>query len=265
MKSSRRSAIGLLISTLFASGLLALSGLSPAYGRDWDVIKNSGTLVAATEGGFFPFNYFEGSKLTGFEVELAEAIARKLALKVDWRVVPFDAQLAAIRQDRFDFAIASHGYTEERARSVDFANPHYCTGGQIAALKGGPLTMAALRGKTVGTQLATSYFDSARKIDGVKDVKTYKADSDAFSALKARKVDAWISDKWLIKSTLEKNADSGVVAGEQVFVERVSMILRKNNKALGDQLNRALAELMKEGTYAALSQKYFKADLSCPS
>lgn len=125
--------------------------------------------------------------------------------------------------------------------------------------------MAALAGKTVGVQLATSYFDNAKKIPGVQEVKTYKADPEAFSALKSKKVDAWISDKWLIKSTLEKNADSGIVVGEQVFVERVSMILRKNNKELKDQLNKALEEVMKNGTYQTLSQKYFKTDISCRS
>ncbi|MDP2169056.1 MAG: ABC transporter substrate-binding protein [Rhodocyclaceae bacterium] len=234
-----------------------------AQARDWNVIKNSGTIIAATEGAFFPFNYYEGSKLTGFEVELAEALVKKLGLKMEWRVVPFDAQLASILQDRFDFAIASHGYTEERAKSVDFANPHYCTGGQIAAAKGGPLTMDALKGKTVGVQLATSYYDNAKKIPGVKEIKTYKADPEAFSALRAKKVDAWISDKWLIKFTLEKNAKAGIVAGEQVFVERVSMILRKDNKELKEQLNRGLAEIVKDGTYDALSQKYFKTDASC--
>jgi len=250
---------------LFAAVALLMLGSTPTQARDWNVIRNSGTIVAVTEGAFYPFNYFEGPKLTGFEVELAEALAKKLALKLEWRVVPFDAQLASIVQDRFDFAIASHGFTEERAKTVAFANPHYCTGGQIAAIKGGPLTMAALGGKTVGAALATTYIDSAKRIPGVREVKTYKTDPDAFAALKARKVDAWIADKWGIKSTLEKNADSGVVAGEQVFVERVSMILRKDNKGLTDQLNRALAELMKDGTYAALSQKYFKADISCRS
>ncbi|TRZ56706.1 MAG: amino acid ABC transporter substrate-binding protein [Rhodocyclaceae bacterium] len=255
--------MGVVARLLLAVIPLWILSSAPAQGRDWSVIKDSGSIVAATEGGLYPFNYFEGSRLTGFEVELAEAIAKNLRLKMEWRVVPFDALLTSIRQDRFDFAIASHGYTEERAKSVEFANPHYCTGGQIAAIKGGPLTKAALSGKTVGAQLATTYFDSAKKIPGVKDVKTYKADTDAFAALKARKVDAWISDKWSIKSTLEKNADSGVVAGEQVFVERVSMILRKDNQALANQLNRALAALMKDGTYYALSQKYFKADISC--
>jgi hypothetical protein len=62
--------------------------------------------------------------------------------------------------------------------------------------KDGPLTAEALKGKTVGVQLATSYFDAAKKIPGVKEVKTYKADPEAFSALKAKKIDAWISDKF---------------------------------------------------------------------
>ncbi|HPT50067.1 MAG TPA: ABC transporter substrate-binding protein [Accumulibacter sp.] len=237
----------------------------PTQARDWATIKNAGTIVAATEGGFQPFNYYEGSKLTGFEVDLAEALAKKLGLKLEWKVVPFDAQLAALQQDRFDFAIASHGYTEERAKAVDFANPHYCTGGQIAAAKDGPLTVAALAGKSVGVQLATSYADAAKKIAGVKEIKTYKGDPEAFSALRAKKVNAWISDKFTVKATLDKNPNAGIVPGEMVFVERVSMILRKNNKELGDKLNQALAEIMKDGTYNALSQKYFKADISCRS
>lgn len=246
------------------TAIVPLSILSaPAQARDWNVVKDSGTIIAATEGAFYPFNYFEGPKLTGYEVEVAEAVAKKLGLKLEWRVVSFDAQLASIRQDRFDFAIASHGYTEERAKAVDFASPHYCTGGQIAAAKNGTLTAAALNGKTVGVQLATSYFDNAKKVPGIKEIKTYKADPEAFSALKAGKIDAWISDKWLIKATLEKNPDSGVVAGEQLFVERVSMIVRKNNKEFVEKLNQAIGDLQKEGALAAISQKYFKTDITC--
>lgn len=251
--------------TKLLSAVVPLSILvaAPAHARDWSAIKDSGTIIAATEGAFFPFNYFEGSKLTGYEVDVAEAVAKKLGLKLEWRVVSFDAQLASIRQDRFDFAIASHGYTEERAKAVDFASPHYCTGGQIAAPKDGALSAAALSGKTVGVQLATSYYDNAKKIPGLKEVKTYKADPEAFSALKAGKIDAWISDKWLIKATLEKNPEASIAAGEQIFVERVSAIVRKNNKEFVDKYNQALAELIKDGSIAAISQKYFKADITC--
>lgn len=76
---------------------VALLAAGAAEARDWGTIKDSGTVIAATEGAFFPFNYFEGSKLTGFEVELAEAVVKQLGMKIEWRVVSFDAQLASIR------------------------------------------------------------------------------------------------------------------------------------------------------------------------
>jgi len=250
-----KMAVGLL------AGLFLLAGVAQA--RDWSEIKKSGTIIAVTEGAFYPFNYFEGSKVTGFEVDIAEAVAKQMGLKIEWRVVPFDAEVAAIRQNRFDFAIASHGYTEERAKAVDFANPHYCTGGQIVGHKNGPLTVAALNGKTVAVQLATSYFDHAKQIAGIKEVKTYKSDPEAFAALKANKVDAWISDKWLVKADLDKNPDPAITTGEQVFVERVSAIMAKNNTELRNQFNLALDGIMKNGTYQTLSNKYFKTDISC--
>ena len=236
---------------------------APTQARDWSVIEKSGTIIAATEGAFAPFNYYEGTKLTGYEVDVAEALANKLGMKLEWHAVPFDSQLAAVRQDRFDFAIASHGYTKERAKAVDFANPHYCTGSTIAAPKDGPLTVEALKGKTVGVQLATSYFDAAKKIAGVKEVKTYKADPEVFSALKAKKIDAWISDKFTVMETLNKNTDSGIITGEQVFVEKVSLIMRKNNKEFMAKVNQALEDLTKDGTLAGISDKYFKTDITC--
>ncbi len=231
--------------------------------RDWKTIKDAGTAVVATEGAYFPFNYFDGPKLTGFEVELAESVVKQMGLKLEWKVVPFDAQLASIRQDRFDFAIASHGYTEERAKSVDFANPHYCSGAQIVSFPGGPQKVTDLKGKSVGVQIATTYYDAAKKIDGIGEIKTYKDEGANFAALKAKKYDAWISDKFVVKATLEKNPGSGVVPGDMLFVERISMISRKNNPELLAAWNKALAEVMKNGTYGQLSQKYFQADISC--
>ncbi len=248
---------------LAALALLSVILATPVMARDWNTIKASGTIIAATEGAFAPFNYFEGKKLTGYEVDVAEALAKKMGLKLEWRVVPFDAQLAAVSQDRFDFAIASHGYSPERAKAVDFASPHYCTGGQITAAKTGPLTVAALKDRTVGVQLATSYYDAAKKIPGVKEIKTYKADPEAYSALRAKKIDAWISDKFTVMETLKKNPDANIVTGEQVFIERVSLIMRKNNKPFMEQINQAMAELKKDGTLATISQKYFKSDITC--
>lgn len=242
-------------------GLICVAGTAQA--RDWASIKQSGTLIAASEGAYPPFNFYQGSRLTGYEIEVMEAVAKKLGLNIEWRALAFDALIASVRQDRFDVAIASHGYTEERAKSVDFTAPHYCSGGQIVAKAGGPLKSAELNGKTLGVQLATTYADAAKKVSGAKEVKTYPKDTDALQALLGGRVDAWITDRFVAKNALAKNASEGIKGGDMVFVERVSMIHRKGNSELNAQLNRGLAAAKADGTLKAISQKYFQEDINC--
>ncbi|MDQ7988465.1 MAG: ABC transporter substrate-binding protein [Candidatus Dactylopiibacterium sp.] len=251
--------------TTLALALGLTLAVTSVQARDWATIKQSGTIVAGSEGAFPPFNYFQGSKLSGYEIEVMEAIGKKLGLKVEWRALAFDALIASVRQDRFDVAIASHGITEERQKSVDFTNPHYCSGGQIFAKADGPLKVADLKGKTVGVQLATSYADSVKKIGALKEVKTYPKDTDALQALIGNRIDAWVTDRFVGKSALEKNAAAGLKAGEMVFVERIAMIHKKGNAELDAQLNKALAEIKADGTLKAISQKYFQEDISCPN
>jgi polar amino acid transport system substrate-binding protein len=164
-------------------GILAL-GLAFAQVRTFDQIKKSGEIRIGTEGAFPPFNYFdEKNQLTGFEVDLGNAIAKKLGLKPKWIAQAFDSLLIQLNQGRFDFVIASHGITEERAKAVDFTNPHYCTGGIIVSKKGGPKTKKDLEGKVVGVQIGTTYMEAAQKIPGVKEVRTYQKDPEALQDL----------------------------------------------------------------------------------
>ena len=76
--------------------LAAIALLACAFAlqaRTIQEIRQSGKLLAATEGAFAPFNFFEGSKLTGFEVELAELVARRMGLAIEWKTLGFDALL----------------------------------------------------------------------------------------------------------------------------------------------------------------------------
>lgn len=245
---------------LFAAGLVCAFA---AQARDLATIQKTGVIMAASEGQFKPFNYFEGKKLTGYEIEVMEAVAKKMGLKVEWKALGFDALIAAVKQDRFDLAIASHGITPERQKSVDFADPHYCTGGQIIAKEGGPMKVADLKDKVIGVQLATSYADAARKLPGIKEVKTLKADTDVQQALIAGRVDAWITDRFVGRDSIAANPNAKLKAGDMVFVERVALITKKDNKALLDALNKALAEAKADGTLKAISEKYFKEDINC--
>ncbi|WP_243095296.1 ABC transporter substrate-binding protein [Thermus thalpophilus] len=245
-------------------GLLALS-LGLAQVRSMDQIRRSGEIRIGTEGAFPPFNYFdEKNQLTGFEIDLGNAIAKKLGLKPVWITQAFDSLLIQLNQGRFDFVIASHGITEERAKAVDFTNPHYCTGGVIVSKKGGPKTAKDLQGKVVGVQIGTTYMEAAQKIPEIKQVRTYQKDPDALQDLLAGRLDAWITDRFVAKEAIkERKLENTLQLGELVFQEKVAMAVAKGNKSVLDALNGALAELMKDGTYAQISKKWFGEDVRC--
>lgn len=246
--------------TLLVLAVLAVAGA--AQGRTLDQIKKAGTITIATEGAFKPFNYFEGKKLTGFEVELAEAVAKQMGVKVKWVTQPFDSLLIGLGQNRYDFVIASHGITPERQKAVNFSAPHYCTGGAIVSRPGGPTTASALSGKTVAVQVGTTYLENVRKVSGVKEVKTYPKDTDAQQALLAGRVDGWVSDKFLALDAI-KASGNRLRIGDLLFQERIGMAVAKNNPTLTKALNDALVAVQKDGTYAKISAKYFGTDVRC--
>jgi polar amino acid transport system substrate-binding protein len=147
---------------------------------------------------------------------------------------------------------------------VDFANPHYCTGGIIVSRKGGPKTSKDLQGKVVGVQIGTTYMEAAQKIPGVRQVRTYQKDPEALQDLLAGRIDAWITDRFVAKEAIkERKLEGTLQLGELVFQERVAMAVAKGNKSVLDALNKALADLMKDGTYAQISKKWFGEDVRC--
>jgi polar amino acid transport system substrate-binding protein len=234
-----------------------------AVARPLDAVKKSGKLVAATEGAFTPFNYFEGSKLTGFEVELAELLAKKMGLAIEWKTVGFDALLTGLTQDRWDVVIASHGITDERAKAVTFMAPHYCSGGMIVAKDPKVRTAKALAGKTVAVQTGTTYLENVQKLGTAKEVRNFPSDADARSALAAGRVDAWVTDRFTAIESARKNPQLKLTLGDMLFTERIAAAAAKGNTALAQAWNDALAKAMADSSYSALSKKYFGEDVRC--
>ncbi|MFT5588862.1 MAG: polar amino acid transport system substrate-binding protein [Bradyrhizobium sp.] len=251
---------------LFAFSIL--TGLlfgSAVQARSLDEIKAAGTIIVATEGAYPPFNYFQGSKLSGFEVELAEAIVKKMGLKIEWKALSFDALLAGLRQDRWDMVMASFGVTDERSKAVMFTNPYYCSGGVIVSKDAAIKDAATLAGKTVAVQTGSTYMENVKKLAGVKDVKNYPQDTDARSALVAGRVDAWVSDRFVVKAATESNPGLGLKVGDYLFVERIAAAVKKGNGPLAAAVDKALADVMADGTYKTISEKFMKEDIRCKS
>ena len=244
-----------------AAGLLAVSAVQA---RSIEDIRKSGTIVVASEGKFAPFNFVDNGKLTGFEIDVANAVAARLGLKVEWKTMGFDGLLVGLQQDRWDMVIASHGVTEERAKAVTFASPHYCTGGVIISKDGAIRTARDLTGKVVGVQTGTTYYDNAKKLP-VKDVRNFPQDNSARAALETGHVDAWVTDKFVGKASLAATPTTPLKMGDFLFTEKIAAAVGKGNTGLVTEVNKALAAILADGTYAAISKKWFNEDIRCKS
>jgi polar amino acid transport system substrate-binding protein len=249
-------------SRLLLASIMVLTAAA-ADARTFDEIKKDGKIIVATEGAFPPFNFFRGPTLSGFEVELGEALVKKMGLAVEWRALSFDALLAGLRQDRWDLVIASFGITDERSKAVTFTNPHYCSGGIVVAKDGAIQGPKDLAGKIVAVQTGSTYLENVSKLSGLKEVKNFPRDTDCRSALVTGRVDAWVTDRFVAKAALAGDPSAGLHAGDFVFIERIGCAVKKGNASLEQAVNKALGELMADGTYEAISQKWMKEDIRC--
>lgn len=242
---------------------LALLPASEAAARSLNAITQEGVVRIATEGATPPFNYFEDGKLTGFDVELGDAIGAELGVTVEWVTLPFDSLLVALEQERYDFVIAGHGITPERQKAVDFSNPYVCSGAAVVAKQGGARNADDLAGKVVGVQVGTTYLAAVEKIPAVAEVKTFPKDTDALQNLLADRTDVWVSDKLTALDASAKNKAANLQIGELLYEERYGMAFKKGNAELRGAINRALASVLANGAYAAISERYFGQDIRC--
>ena len=226
-------------------------------------IRQAGVLRLATSADFAPFNSEADGKLSGFEVELGEMMAKTLGLKVAWTVAPFDSLLGGLDSEKYDAVIASHAITSTRLKLVDFARPHYCTGGVLLTRQGGPLDHKALEGQRVGAESGSTYFSYLKKLPFQKSVQLFPGSDAAIQALAFGKVNAVVTDRFAALTAIKTYPKANLVLGEQLWKEEIGTAVSKGNGTLLAALNGALNTVLQDGQYAALSKKYFAQDVRC--
>lgn len=245
------------------AAIIILFGTSSAKAANWDEIKQTGTLHVATQGSFRPFNFRSKGKLTGFEVELVNAIGRKLGVKIEWSTEAFDKLIPDLMNHRFELVAASHAITPERAKQIEFIKPHYCSGAVIVSRVGGPNSTKALVDQTIGVSSGTTYYERLKKLSRIKAIKTYPDEQHAMHALSNGEVDAWVTDRFEAVASLAADKNEKLTLGDTLFPEMIAMAVNKDDLALRNNINAALSALMQDGTYSKISSHYFGRDIRC--
>ncbi len=244
--------------------LIAACAKKPEAGASgWERIKASGTLRIGLEGTYPPFNY-QGpdGQLAGFEVDFAKALAAQLGLKPDFRPAPFAGLLGALESGRVDVVINQITITPDRQAKYDFSEPYTVSGIQIITLKSRTDLQRPedLAGKKVGVGLGTNYEQWIRANVPSADVRTYDDDPTKYQDLKAGRIDAVLNDR-LVAADFLKTAPDFIASGPP-FAAQGAGVAMKKDPGLKVVIDQAIDALRAKGELAALSQRWFGADVT---
>ena len=247
-------------------------------------------LVMATNAAFPPYEFKEGSEFKGIDVEIAQAIATKLGMKLVIEDVEFGSVLSGVAEGKYDMGMAGITVTEDRKKTMDFSET-YATGIQVIIVKDGssiktlddlfnfdangdPVSLKNPDIK-VGVQESTTgdiYSSDAIANWGFNDlnadesIKTdrvirYRTGAEAVNALKSDKIDCVIIDQEPAKSFVAANTGIHILEGENEYaVEDYAICVDKGNTELLNKINKALAELKADGTIAQIIEKYIPSN-----
>ena len=118
-------------------GLALSAGLigQAVAGEQLQQIKDKGVINVGLEGTYPPFSFVDADgKLSGFEVELSEALAQKLGVKAKIQPTKWDGILAALESKRLDVVVNQVTISDERKKKYDFSEPYTVSGIQALTL-----------------------------------------------------------------------------------------------------------------------------------
>ena len=220
----------------------------------------AGKLIMSTNAAFPPYEMVaDDGSFEGIDVEVAGAIAGKLGLELVVDDMDFDAALLAVQQNKSDIVMAGVTVTEDRQLIMNFSDS-YATGVQVVIVKeGSDVTLDNLGEKMIGTQRGTTGYIYTSDDYGDDHVTAYDNGASAVQALINGQVDCVVIDSAPAEAFVAANAGLTILDTEYV-TENYAIGVNKDNTALLDAINQALAELTADGTVQSIVDKYISAE-----
>lgn len=227
---------------------------------------SKGQLVMATEAGFAPYEYIEGGKVAGIDVDIANEIAKEMGKELVIKDMDFTNALAAAQNGKADFAAAGISITPERLETMDFTI-EYATSKQVVVVKSGDNSVTSeesLSEKVIGVQAGTTgdlvYGDKENPVQP-KELKSYKKYSLAADDLKKERIDCIVMDELPAKLLVEANGGELEISNTELFTDAYGFAIKKGNTELQQAMNKVLQRLMDEGKIEEFTEKHVKASL----
>lgn len=248
-----------------AALLLVFTSLlaSAASADQLATIRQKGELVCGALGTDEPNSFVDPKTRTivGYEVDLCQAIAKRIGVKATIKQLAVAARIPELQQGRVDLLAATLTHTKEREAVVDFSLTTFVTGQRVMVRKDSGITsLAQLAGKRVVTVKGGTQEPNMRKAVPTVQMVTFETAPQAFVALQQRKASGFVNDEVSLLDAFAKlgpGQKDYVVLEENISIEPIALGIRKGERALKTAVDDALRELEKSGEAERLFFKWY--------
>ena len=228
-------------------------------------LDTSKTYVLGMDDTFAPMGFRdEKGELVGFDVDLAQAAAEEMGIKLECQPIDWTVKETELDSGNIDFLWNGYSITPEREKKVLFSDPYMDNRQIIVTLKDSPVNSKAnLEGKRITVQGESSALEAVMKDEAFVNALAeppveYATNTECFKDIEAKRCDAIVVDEVLARYYMKQNGEEKYkVLDENFGEEQFAVGMRKDDAALQEALNKALAKLKEDGTYDEIYKKYF--------
>ena len=221
------------------------------------------TYTVGTDAAYAPFELQnEKGEVVGFSVDLLTAVAEKGGFQVKFVNTPWEGIFNSLIQGDRDLLISSITITNERKQTMDFSDPYFDAVQLIAVKEGSKVAkFDDLKKLKVGVQTGTTGDETVTKLQGKTStlIKRFESTPLALKELEAGGVDAVVADNGVVIHYVANNpsAKFKTVADTSFAPEQYGIAVKKGNAELLAAINKGLAAIKADGSYAAIYKKTF--------
>ena len=218
-------------------------------------------LVVATDTAFVPFEFKQGDKYVGFDIDMWDAIAKEIGVTYTLQPMDFNGIIPALQTKQVDVALAGITIKDERKKVIDFSDGYYDSGFLLMVPVDSDIKDAeGLKGKTLAVKTGTSATDYAKENFNETELRQFPNIDNAYLELQTGRVDAAMHDTPNVLYYIATAGGGKVKAvGQQMMAHEYGIGFPKGSDLVA-KVNAALANMKADGRYNAIYKKWFGAE-----
>ncbi len=245
--------------------VLLLTVWTAAWAGKLDMIRSRGEITVGVLNATAPFGFEDEmtSRLQGFDVDLARAIAEALGVRAVFKIVSTSDRLNTLVQGSVDMLVAGMHHTWEADEVIDFSISYFKDGQRMLVPAGsGIRSIADINGKRVAVARGTTAGVNVKKVQPNANLQVFEGYPQAFLAVKDGSADIMVADSVILQGlrNSDDTPDNWKIVGELLSSENYAIGVPENASDLRDAVNKALADMWRNGTYRVLYKKWFGED-----